>query len=639
MTHIDVTSASLLSALGTASIKAALILALASLAAAVLRRRSAALRHLIWTIALGATVAVLILPAALPAWRVVPLPAVSFDVASTAPHGSAAARFSFPSVDRDVDTSTSPASPSRTPAVAPTTTLTPGAIARTAADHWPSLVFTLWLLGAVVVLARYAFSTLALHLLTRHASALDGVTDPAIGRDVISVLGLGRTVRFLKSDDVELPLTWGIFRPRVLLPGNASEWSATRVAYVLQHELAHVKRLDAGTQLIAYTASAIFWFHPLVWHAGRQMRHERERACDDDVLAQGAVASEYASDLLALVRSYGNVDHHSAALAMARRSQFEGRLLALLDPTVEHRAVSILHMVATLALAVLIVVPVAALRGAKAAPSSSTLTVAAPRPASDPMVARTIAVAPAPVPASPHRAPELTNAADLFADCSASGSSHDDRDLVDSQLLWTASAADGECSYSMTAHGDVTFNSDVTAIADIPADGDIEIGTNVRGAITHLMARRDTAGAIAYEFSRNGATADFATEGQAWLAGFLVTLDRHTAFAIDRRLPLLLQSGGPALVLAEIDRMRTNHPRTIYLVGLANAETLNTDMLRRVFDESGRLRSDHDKLDVLLAVARSQSLSGTTRNDYVNAASTLQLDSERRRAFNAIAHR
>src|SRR6185436_15883755 len=101
-----------------------------------------------------------------------------------------------------------------------------------------------------------------------------------------------------------VPMTWGVIRPSILLPQAAAEWSAQRLDAVLQHELAHVQRFDALTQWLAHFACALYWFHPLVWYAAKQMRAERERACDDLVLHSGIQPSVYASDLLEIVSGF-----------------------------------------------------------------------------------------------------------------------------------------------------------------------------------------------------------------------------------------------------------------------------------------------------------------------------------------------
>jgi hypothetical protein len=178
----------------------------------------------------------------------------------------------------------------------------------------------------------------------------------------------------MTSDLVDVPITCGVLYPHVVLPAAADEWTSARRHAVIAHELAHVKRFDAATQWIAFGAAIACWFNPLVWYAVRQMRFERERACDDFVLASGARASEYATDLLAIVSSFRGTEQYSVALAMARRSQFEGRLLALLDPKLNHKFLSrgVLAIAGLLSLA--IVLPVAA---AHLAPTTGVVAPAA----------------------------------------------------------------------------------------------------------------------------------------------------------------------------------------------------------------------------------------------------------------------
>jgi hypothetical protein len=74
----------------------------------------------------------------------------------------------------------------------------------------------------------------------------------------------------------------------------------------------------------------MYWFNPLVWVAASRLRCERERACDDVVLRGGAQASAYAAHLLDIARELQPALRPSAALAMARSSGLEGRLLAVL---------------------------------------------------------------------------------------------------------------------------------------------------------------------------------------------------------------------------------------------------------------------------------------------------------------------
>ena len=97
------------------------------------------------------------------------------------------------------------------------------------------------------------------------------------------------------------------------------------------HELAHVARFDCLTHTFAVAACALYWFHPAMWWIARQLRIERELACDDRVIAMGAEPREYAGHLLEIAYSFGGRRAPALAVSMARPGQLEGRMLAALD--------------------------------------------------------------------------------------------------------------------------------------------------------------------------------------------------------------------------------------------------------------------------------------------------------------------
>jgi hypothetical protein len=181
--------------------------------------------------------------------------------------------------------------------------------------------------------------------------------------DIAWQIGLMRPVRLLKTPHLSMPVTCGLINSSILLPADADEWSHERRQVVLVHELAHVKRRDCLTQMFAQVACSVYWFNPLVWLASRQLRIERERACDDRVIDIGTKASEYAGHLLEMARAFRSTRCSSlAAVAIARRSELEGRLMAILDPELKRRGLKRSAAVSVGALIVLIVLPLATIR-------------------------------------------------------------------------------------------------------------------------------------------------------------------------------------------------------------------------------------------------------------------------------------
>jgi hypothetical protein len=183
-------------------------------------------------------------------------------------------------------------------------------------------------------------------------------------------LNFRRAVALLKTDRRRMPMTWGIFRPKLLLPDESEQWTEDRRHVVVLHELAHAKRWDYLTNLVTQFVCALYWFNPLVWFAARQMIAERERACDDIVLRHGARPADYAEQILQIAAGlrpgYGGI-------AMARPSKLEGRLRAILDSTRNRAAVTRFIVLAALILLAVIVIPLAMLKAGPPADAPSEI--------------------------------------------------------------------------------------------------------------------------------------------------------------------------------------------------------------------------------------------------------------------------
>ncbi|MBC7815754.1 MAG: hypothetical protein IAG10_02520, partial [Planctomycetaceae bacterium] len=112
-------------------------------------------------------------------------------------------------------------------------------------------------------------------------------------------------------------------------------------------------------------ACALHWFNPLVWFAAWRLNVERERACDDLVLASGVLPSAYAGHLLDIVTGHSPARWtQSCGLAMARKSSLEDRFAAILSKNLNRRGVSVALANIALAIAIGIAVPIAMLRAA-----------------------------------------------------------------------------------------------------------------------------------------------------------------------------------------------------------------------------------------------------------------------------------
>ncbi|HEX6745808.1 MAG TPA: HEAT repeat domain-containing protein [Longimicrobium sp.] len=360
-------------------LKATLVLAAAGALALSLRRAPAAARHLVWAAAVAGVLMLPFTPLLFPfrlgvlpsflrsapaprTWTVEPAvaappaPAAAAEAASgeattvapvvadVAPPAPAAIASPAPAV---VAQPGEPAPAPEAVAVAPTVEAmgTPAALAppaeaprawRLADVPWQQLLIGVWLLGAAVLAVRLLVGMATIWWLARTGETVTDEGWTSLAARLSREVWLKGGVRLIRSRWTEMPMTWGVFNPVVLLPAGADEWPLERREVVLMHELAHVVRRDVLTLAIAQLAVALHWFNPLSWIALRELRAEAEKCADDWVLRYGTRASTYADHLLDMVRVVGRARVPEAlALPMAQRSTFEGRLLAILEPGVD----------------------------------------------------------------------------------------------------------------------------------------------------------------------------------------------------------------------------------------------------------------------------------------------------------------
>lgn len=315
-------------------VKATLILLVAIGITFSMQRASAGARHLVWLV----TLAALLLVPALTAWGPIPirvLPAISKSApAVTPPFTGGVATNLYGEKAGPVNATLSPTSDA-----APAISLNEE-IASSPVLSGLSIVFLVWAAVLLVIAASLGYATLMVNRIVNRSRALDSEDWLTPLFEVSDRLALDEPPRLLRSEDAKMPFACGVFRATIVLPAECDSWSLDRRRAVLLHELAHVRRHDLVGHTLGRLACAVYWFHPLVWTAAKQLRSESERACDDLALACGARATDYAEHLLDIVTSVRRDSTPSVALAMARRKEFEGRMLAILDPELRHSSPS-----------------------------------------------------------------------------------------------------------------------------------------------------------------------------------------------------------------------------------------------------------------------------------------------------------
>ena len=271
-----------------------------------LQRSSAALRHAVWTTAFAGC---LIYTGALL------LPKLNLAILDPSPQPKTTIQQTSIAPPIHLDQTAMLDQPAPAPTLAKTRILT--------------LLPLAWAIGAAFLLGRLILGLLALWRATRKAE----ISPETLQRTLDS------RVPVFSSRAVQVPVTWGLFHPCILVPANFSAWSGEEQRFALRHELAHILRRDWIVQVLAQTVRALFWFNPLTWLSLRLLTLEQEKAADDLVLAQADPAS-YADALLAIVQKLQTTSISLPALPVLRQGSLERRIRALLDQNTARQPVN-----------------------------------------------------------------------------------------------------------------------------------------------------------------------------------------------------------------------------------------------------------------------------------------------------------
>jgi beta-lactamase regulating signal transducer with metallopeptidase domain len=196
-----------------------------------------------------------------------------------------------------------------------------------------------YLLGVSLMLLRVSVALWGGHRLGRSAAPVEDWALLTIVARQAHRLGMRTAPAVAWCQRVSVPVVVGLARPLVLLPTSlASGLSLDQMEALLTHELAHIRRYDLLVNLLQRLAESLLFFHPAVWYVSRQVSIEREKCCDDLVVATGCGRLQYADALVRMAELCAALQvaspvHQAALLAASGNepSQFKRRVLHLVD--------------------------------------------------------------------------------------------------------------------------------------------------------------------------------------------------------------------------------------------------------------------------------------------------------------------
>lgn len=375
--------------------RSVIVMGIACLITFCLRRRSASMRHLVWTFAVLALLALPIFTITVPQWHF-PVLLPSLDEPAISIHDNASQPVFVTErparaqavADLSSNTIIAPHQSEPSATVLSLSSVDFGSANVAGEPNYERWMMLTWGIGVSVLAAPILFAMLSLRRLRLRSRPFEEGFVTSCFRETRKNARLRSDVTLLCSSERQMPMTWGVRRPIILLPKDAETWTAERLRAVLLHEFAHIQRRDCLTQIVAHVMRAIYWFNPLAWLAVARLRIEQERACDDAVLNEGVDAADYAVHLLTVTSGRpAQFFISSVALAISKSSKIERRLVSILDTANIRQPVTRRSVVLAAVVGLTFFLPFASLTiqaGARAKASESATAFIGPAPQAAP---------------------------------------------------------------------------------------------------------------------------------------------------------------------------------------------------------------------------------------------------------------
>lgn len=143
----------------------------------------------------------------------------------------------------------------------------------------------IWVVGILAMILLVIKSSLRLRTLEKSALLLQNSEVRRLYHRCLNEMGITKNIPVYSTAFLKSPIIVGLLKPCIYLPIHLiSDYNESDIRYMLLHELQHYKHKDALASYLMTLAGVVYWFNPLVWYTLKEMRNDREVACDTSVL-------------------------------------------------------------------------------------------------------------------------------------------------------------------------------------------------------------------------------------------------------------------------------------------------------------------------------------------------------------------
>lgn len=185
--------------------------------------------------------------------------------------------------------------------------------------QWITYIGILYLMVITVFLLNFVIRWAKLLELKKKADYCDAGDLTYWVKTQMDSIGSNRKIQIGYSNQIDGPITFGWLEPIILMPFSIlNQLSTEEIKFILLHEIAHIIRYDFILHVILELAQIILCFNPFAYYFSNKIKLEREKACDDWVVANTHAPLLYTKALYQLAK-YNYTNHNSLSLAAAEK--------------------------------------------------------------------------------------------------------------------------------------------------------------------------------------------------------------------------------------------------------------------------------------------------------------------------------
>lgn len=195
---------------------------------------------------------------------------------------------------------------------------------------WGYVLMCIWFFGMLIACIKLYRSYQQLRILEKSALPLQSISAHQLFASCMQEYGIKREIPVFTTAFLYTPILVGFWKPRIYIPLSIlTDSSEDNLRFILMHELAHHKHKDNLINHFINLAGILYWFHPFVRYALKEMRNDREIVCDAAVLEMldASQRLEYGNTLLRFAEKNAQKTFFAAASLMNSKKQIKKRIL------------------------------------------------------------------------------------------------------------------------------------------------------------------------------------------------------------------------------------------------------------------------------------------------------------------------